>query len=458
MQRVNAMKRFAVVAMGVAMLASGAAALAQTPEPTPAQAPAAAVPAPAPATPAAPDAAAPAVPAPAPTVAAAPQGGSIKGTVKAGEVPLPGVSVTATNTLTGKKYATTTDIDGAFQMDVPRNGRYVVKSELTGFASTTQEVMVNAASENGGLPVQTAEFKMDLSSRVTPEPATTTTTVARASGTATPGTTAGTTPTPRSTTAGGVAPGAVVRQGRTTQTLEVQSGDTTDLTDATANQTSAEAQLPSMGGLATDDTTAAASANDSIAVSGQQGQINGLAGFSEDDLRNRIQGMQQQGFTNGDIAGALGGVMQTGTFGGPGGGPGGGGFGGGPGGGGGGGFGGGGGRGGGGGGFRGGGGGFGGPGGFRGQNPNAWHGTVGYSGYNNAINANNYSVSGVSILKPDKEQNSLVASFTGTPYIPGLTTPNPKQFLFISAQETHTDNPSTLQTLLPTPGAIVTAT
>src|SRR3569833_4645060 len=47
---------------------------------------------------------------------AAAQGGVIKGTVKAGETPLPGVAVTATNTLTGKKYATTTDVDGKYQM------------------------------------------------------------------------------------------------------------------------------------------------------------------------------------------------------------------------------------------------------------------------------------------------------------------------------------------------------
>ena len=105
-------------------------------------------------------------------------GGTIKGNVNAGGVPLPGVSVTATNTLTGKKYATTTDVDGKYEMAVPRNGRYVVKTELTGFASTTQEVMVNASSENGGLPLQTAQFKMDLASRVTPEAATPGTAVA----------------------------------------------------------------------------------------------------------------------------------------------------------------------------------------------------------------------------------------------------------------------------------------
>src|SRR5438067_5981053 len=73
------------------------------------------------------------------------QGGTIKGTVKAGATPLPGVAVTATNTLTGKKYATTTDVDGVYQMQVPRNGRYVIKTELTGFASSTKEVVVNAS-------------------------------------------------------------------------------------------------------------------------------------------------------------------------------------------------------------------------------------------------------------------------------------------------------------------------
>ena len=97
-----------------------------------------------------------------PTIA----GGTIKGTVKAGTIPLPGVSVTATNTLTGKKYATTTDVTGAFAMAIPRNGRYVVKTELAAFAIETKEVLINAASENGGKPNQIADFTMQLASRV----------------------------------------------------------------------------------------------------------------------------------------------------------------------------------------------------------------------------------------------------------------------------------------------------
>src|SRR5258708_4547605 len=97
--------------------------------------------------------------------AAAASGGTITGTVKAGAVPLPGVGVTATNTLTGKKYATTTDVNGSFAMAIPRNGRYVVRAELAAFATETKEVLINAAGENGGKPAQVAEFGLQLASR-----------------------------------------------------------------------------------------------------------------------------------------------------------------------------------------------------------------------------------------------------------------------------------------------------
>jgi hypothetical protein len=370
--------------------------------------------------------------------------------VKASGVPLPGVAVTATNTLTGKKYATSTGIDGAFQMTVPRNGRYVVKTDLTGFASITEEVVVNASSQNGGLPTETAEFKVDLASRVTQQPVqTATTTTGAASGRHAPAAGAGRTAT--------YAAGAVARVGRGTQALAVQGNNDSAQTDASTGETNSDTLLPSLGAVASDGSSA--SANESIAVTGVQGQTNGLAGFSEDDLRNRIQDMQRNGFANSDIASTLSGVMQTGTFGpggpgggGPGGGGPGGGFGGpggggpgggGPGGGGpGGGFGGGGGRGGGG--FN----GFGG--GFRGQNPNAWHGTFAYTGANSALNADSRSFTGTPIVKPQSDRNTLIASFTGTPYIPGWIKANPKQFLFLSVQETRNSSPSTVQNIVPT--------
>src|SRR5579864_4741631 len=191
-RQVNRMKLVGAIAIGAMLFTTGtSAAMGQATDAATTPAPAAAQ-----ATPVAP---VPAAPAPIPAAPAAPQGGTIKGTVKAGAIPLPGVAVTATNTLTGRKYATTTDIDGVFQMAVPRNGRYVVKTELTGFASVTQEVMVNASSENGGLPLQTAEFKMDLASRVAPEPAQAGTAVA------------GTTPARTGLAPAGTAAGAVAR-------------------------------------------------------------------------------------------------------------------------------------------------------------------------------------------------------------------------------------------------------
>ena len=385
----------------------------------------------------------------APVVAAEPQGGTIQGTVKASGVPLPGVAVTATNTLTGKKYATTTDINGAFQMAVPRNGRYVVKTDLTGFASVTQEVVVNASSQNGGLP--TADRGVQGGPRLAGH--------AGANADGHRGRRQDRNSPRRRTGRAcrwrrhlGTSPGWDEARKR----LAVQSSDESDLTDASTSEESTDTELPSLGAVAGDDSSA--SANESIAVTGVQGQINGLATFSQEDLQNRIQDMQRNGFNNGDIAGTLSGVMQTGTFtpgpggpggGGPGGGgPGGGGFGGG--GGGGGGFGGGGGRGGGGG-FGAGGGFGGGFGGFRGQNPNAWHGTFAYTGADSALNATARSFTGTPIVKPQSDRNTLIASFTGTPYIPGWIKANPKQFLFLSVQETRNSNPSTSQIIVPTP-------
>ena len=50
-------------------------------------------------------------------------GGKLHGLVKSGNTPLPGVTVTAQNTLTGKRYSTTTDITGAWLLNIPQNGR-----------------------------------------------------------------------------------------------------------------------------------------------------------------------------------------------------------------------------------------------------------------------------------------------------------------------------------------------
>ncbi len=266
-------------------------------------------------------------------------GGTIKGTVKAGAVPLPGVAITATNTLTGKKYATTTDIAGSFSMAIPRNGRYVVRADLAAFAGETKEVLINAVGENGGRPDQVADFTMQLASRVEQQQQ-------QQEG--------------QQRAAAAAISGAI---GRGMQSLNV-TGGATDLADASTGTGNAGAQMPTLSGLGGD-----ASATDSVAVSGQMGQTNGLANLSEDDIRQRVEEAmaraRQQGGASADaanaVAGMLGGLMGPG-------GPGGGGFGGG----------------------RGGaftvrGGGGGGRGGRGGFNPTQPHGAIFYQGGNGAI-------------------------------------------------------------------------
>lgn len=336
-------------------------------------------------------------PAPA-AIAETAQGGTIHGSVKSGTIPLPGVSITATNTLTGKKYATTTDIDGAFTMTIPRNGRYVVKAELAAFANVTHEVLLNAAGENGGKPDQTADFSMQLASRVAAQEQSETARTAASTIT------------------------------RGLQSLSV-SGDPMDLTDASAMPGNSDVQMPTLSGGS--DTTFS---SDSVAVSGQMGETNGLANFSEDDIRERIQAAmeqaRQQGGAVGDmastVAGMLGGLMNS---------PGGGGrFGGGRGGG-------------GGGGFR---GGRGGGGAFRGFNSTQPHGAIFYQGGNGALNATPFSLTGTPIVNPPYSQNRFGVSFVGAPSIPGLVKPNPKQMVFFNLTGVRNTSPQNLYGTVPT--------
>jgi hypothetical protein len=325
---------------------------------------------------------------------AAAVGGVIRGTVKAGTVPLPGVSVTATNTLTGKKYATTTDVTGAFAMAIPRNGRYVVKAELAAFASETQEVLINAAGLNGGKAEQVAEFGMQLASRVEAEQEQQTARQA------------------------GAVSGLASALGRGMQSLNVTGGEA-DLADASAGGGNAGVQMPTLSGLGGDNV-----ATDSVAVSGQMGQTNGLAGFNEDEIRQRVQDAiaqaQRQGGAQGDIAnavvGMLGGMMGGGGFGGPGGPRGGGGRG----------------------------------GGFRGFNPTQPHGAVFYQGGNGALNATNFSLTGVPIEKPSYSSNRFGVSFTGSPSIPGLLKASTKQFIFFNVTGQRNINPLNLYGTVPT--------
>ena len=249
--------------------------------------------------PAAPDSQqAPAAISPAPPAAAAPApvGGTIHGTVKDGNIPLPGVSLTASNSLTGKKYSTTTDITGSYSLVIPQNGRYVVKTELSAFAPVTKEALLNATAHD-----QAIDFSIILASRAAEQEQQTS-----------------------------LASAARQLAGGGAQSLSLL-GAASDLIQAGAGGEDAGAALPSLA------SNSDFSSSDSVAVTGQTGTTNPFAGVDFGQMRDNAE-------LNQSLNGGQGGAGGPGG-GGPGGG---GGFGGGGGG-----FGGGGGRGGGGGGMRG---------------------------------------------------------------------------------------------------------
>ncbi len=345
--------------------------------------------------------AAPAQPAPAQTapVVTAPAG-TIKGTVMAGKVPLPGVAITATNTLTGKKYATTTDIDGNFAMTIPKTGRYVVKAELAAFAAATSEVRITAEAAN-----QTAAFALELASRA-----------------------AATQAAAGSPNLASIA--SALGQG--TQALSV-TGDSS-LANASAGEGNTGVTQPTLGGFGGADGSAAAT--ESVAVSGAQGQTNGLAGFNEDEIRSRVEDAVNQARANGQVSGdqvnavvsMIGGLIQGGFGGGPGGG----------------------GRGGGGGGPRGGGGGGGGN--FRNFNPAQPHGAVFYTAGNSALNSAPWSPTLLPQKNPPAYSNRYGVTLGGSPYIPHVFKADTRQFVFFNLT-----GQKNLNAFLPNPVRVPTA-
>jgi hypothetical protein len=89
-----------------------------------------------------------------------PQSYQITGSVHSGKTPLPGVALTVSNTLTGKKYTAATVSDGTFVlMGLPR-GRYVLRAEFMGFAPLTQELVLNPENPSGK-----ADLELILASR-----------------------------------------------------------------------------------------------------------------------------------------------------------------------------------------------------------------------------------------------------------------------------------------------------
>ena len=207
-------------------------------------------------------------------------GGTLHGVVKSGAIPLPGVSITAQNTLTGKRYSTTSDINGAWQMKIPFNGRYVIRTQLAAFAGGTQEAVLNAASHD-----QTVNFELILASRQAAVDQ------------------------QQANQQGNVA--AAVRQlaGNSPENLSLLNTLTADTDTGAGTEGASGAALPSIAGN-TDFS------DESVAITGQAGQVSALAGVDVDRVRDAIQSIQVQGGLNGQGGDA----GQGGLFGGYGGG------------------------------------------------------------------------------------------------------------------------------------------
>lgn len=205
----------------------------------------------------------------------------IAGSAHSGKTPLPGVGVTAANTLTGKKYVSATNSEGKFTLTGLARGRYVVRVEFMGFSTFTEEVMLNP--EN---PAGKVNAELILASRQQ-EPSNN-------------------------------AMAALAAAGRGFQSLAMQStlsslgGGNGDFGGANGNGS------PNSGDLSTLPLSGvgAEGPTESVSVSGAQGRTQDFGMGNEEELQQRVQEfrdrMQREG------GGAFGPPPGGGGFGGPG--------------------------------------------------------------------------------------------------------------------------------------------
>ena len=221
--------------------------------------------------------------------APAPSGGKLHGMVKSGNLPLPGVTVTAQNTLTGKRFSTTTDITGAWTLTIPQNGRYVLRTQFAGFAPGSQEALLNAASRD-----QTVSFELLLASRAAQKQ--------------------------EKEAASQQAVQSTIQQLTTNgaQSLSLMSALTSDTESQSGPSSSTGAALPSIAGNSD-------FGDESVAISGQTGAVSPLAGMDMDRVRDAVETLRAQGVLpggqgGGNFGGGGGGLFGGGGgFGGPGG-------------------------------------------------------------------------------------------------------------------------------------------
>lgn len=95
--------------------------------------------------------------------------GTIHGTVKSGNAPIPGAAVSISLESSTTTISTWTDVDGSYSAAVPSYGTYTVLVQMVAFANSSQKVVVNASHS-----IVRANFELILQSRTreaTPRPA-----------------------------------------------------------------------------------------------------------------------------------------------------------------------------------------------------------------------------------------------------------------------------------------------
>ena len=313
-------------------------------------------------------------------------GGRLHGVVKSGNTSLPGVTVTAQNTLTGKRFSTTTNITGAWSMTIPQNGRYVIRTQFAAFAAGSQEAVLNAASDD-----QAGFLELLLASRAAEQQQ------------------------QQGSQADQAAQAIRQLAGNGAQNLSLISALTGDTETQGGPPTpsgtngAAGAELPSIAGNSD-------FGGDSVAISGQSGQVSPLAGLDMDRVRDALETIRVQGGLGGQDG--VGGLFGGGGFGG-------GGFG---------------------------GGGFGGRGrgNFRGFDPGQPHGAVFWIGSNSALNAEPFALNGQSQEQPPSGTNRFGITFMSAPYIPHLTKPSGKDTVFLTLSGTRSSSPLDFYENIPT--------
>jgi hypothetical protein len=205
----------------------------------------------------------PAEPAPGVTLPpAAPAAFEITGTIHAGKTPLPGVTVTAANSLTGKKFSAATGANGTYTFTGLPRGRYVVRVEFMGFATQTQELTLKPETPSGKF-----DAELILASRQQEQTAST------------------------------VASAIAAVAGRGFQSLGIDSLSPSaeggslgggNGTAATGGALSSDINTLPMNGAGADTAT------ESVSITGAQGRTQDFGNGNEDDLEQRVQEFRER--------------------------------------------------------------------------------------------------------------------------------------------------------------------